>query len=403
MKKYVRSSSELDPRFNFSFDEIGPEFWLKTTTEPARIYLEDENVEGNGACMRYSIIVVIPGDQDHWQMKEDITDSFERHLEDVTDGSDYTYNIISVKKCYDWPYAIPDEIPIDSTLYRVVFDIVPYQNIGPDGDYGIDFGIEDDIESSKKINCDEEVVEEISEEVVNDPNAVRTYRNRRNENKFIETKKYKDGHSVARQYMKWETPEGTVKNYSGAKDAKRGRWHRAGKQSQELMLEDYDEVQFMKKYIKTNSDYYGDSMMPDTPNIVGVTLLTVEEAKSLSIHQRHAKSNWWLRSPGDKNSLVLGVFGYTGVINDGGFNTFGYLGVRPALKISNLNSSNLGFGDSFEFAGYTWTVISNDKALCNTIIDYSAFREDWRAKYANDYETSDVKKYLDKWFAENVN
>ena len=85
-------------------------------------------------------------------------------------------------------------------------------------------------------------MEELSEEVANDSNTVRTYQNRRNENKFIETKKYKDGHSVARQYMKWETPEGTVKNYTGAKDSKNGRWHRANQHSRDVMLEDYDEV-----------------------------------------------------------------------------------------------------------------------------------------------------------------
>lgn len=70
---------------------------------------------------------------------------------------------------------------------------------------------------------------------------VRTYRNRRNENKFIETKKYDDGHSVARQYMEWDTPQGKVRNYSGSASNK-GRWHRASQHSRDMMLEDYDEV-----------------------------------------------------------------------------------------------------------------------------------------------------------------
>lgn len=71
---------------------------------------------------------------------------------------------------------------------------------------------------------------------------VRTYRNKRNPNKFIETKKYDDGHTVARQYMQWEdTPNGEVRNYTGAADAKNGRWFRHHQDSLNDILDDYDE------------------------------------------------------------------------------------------------------------------------------------------------------------------
>lgn len=82
--------------------------------------------------------------------------------------------------------------------------------------------------------------------------TVQTYRNRRNPNKYIEVKKGNDGHSYARQYMEWDTPDGKVKNYTGAKDAKRGRYHRARRDTIDQMLEDYDAVE--------GSTYYG---MPD--------------------------------------------------------------------------------------------------------------------------------------------
>lgn len=39
-------------------------------------------------------------------------------------------------------------------------------------------------------------------------------------------------------------------------------------------------------------------------------------------------------------------------------------------------------------------------ALCDNIIGKCVFREDWKAKEANEYEASDVKKYVDKWFNE---
>lgn len=73
-----------------------------------------------------------------------------------------------------------------------------------------------------------------------------TYQNRRNPNKYIEVKEYdkdKDRHKYSRQYMQWETENGTVKNYNGAKDAKRGRYHRVSNPTLEMQLEDYDEVE----------------------------------------------------------------------------------------------------------------------------------------------------------------
>jgi len=70
----------------------------------------------------------------------------------------------------------------------------------------------------------------------------KTYQNKRNPNKFIEMKKYDDGHTVARQYMKWDTPEGEVKNYNGSK-TNRGRYHRMGQRTLNEVLDDYDEVE----------------------------------------------------------------------------------------------------------------------------------------------------------------
>ena len=71
---------------------------------------------------------------------------------------------------------------------------------------------------------------------------VRTFRNKRNPNKFIETKKYDDGHTVARQYMQWDdTPNGRVRNYTGAMDAKNGRWFRHHQDTLNDILDDYEE------------------------------------------------------------------------------------------------------------------------------------------------------------------
>ena len=88
--------------------------------------------------------------------------------------------------------------------------------------------------------------------------TVETFRNRRNPNKYIEVKKANDGHSYARQYMKWDTPEGEVKNYTGAKDAKRGRYHRSTRQTIDQMLEDYDSVTSSTSAGIEYTFYFGD-------------------------------------------------------------------------------------------------------------------------------------------------
>lgn len=64
------------------------------------------------------------------------------------------------------------------------------------------------------------------------------YQNKRNENKYIEVKKAKDGHTYYRQFMYWNTDRGPVKNYSGSV-TNRGRYHRTRLDSLEQVLEDY--------------------------------------------------------------------------------------------------------------------------------------------------------------------
>jgi len=71
---------------------------------------------------------------------------------------------------------------------------------------------------------------------------VRTFQNKRNPNKYLESKKYKDGHTVSRQYMKWDTDRGEVKNYMGSK-SNRGRWHRMNQRTlNDVVQDDYDEI-----------------------------------------------------------------------------------------------------------------------------------------------------------------
>lgn len=133
-------------------------------------------------------------------------------------------------------------------------------------------------------------------------------------------------------------------------------------------------------------------------DILGATLLTVDEAKQLSGKLRAYDNKWWLKSPGFD-------FDFAAIVNYGGF--VDSIGnnvssdndiVRPALIISNLESSDLKIGDTFEFGGKQFEIISDNRALCVGDIGYSVFRENQEASDANDYEKSDVKKYVDDWF-----
>lgn len=131
--------------------------------------------------------------------------------------------------------------------------------------------------------------------------------------------------------------------------------------------------------------------------IAGATLLTIEEAEKLPKKTRAIGEWWWLRSPGDYRRRVVTV------CSDG----FVYYDeicadivcdVRPALVVLNPESVEFNIGDRFRFGENEFEIISEDRALCTESIGKCAFREEQKARDANRYETSDVKKFVDKWY-----
>ena len=139
--------------------------------------------------------------------------------------------------------------------------------------------------------------------------------------------------------------------------------------------------------------------------ITGATLLPVEEAKKLDkeilkVDNPFVRKNtaWWLRSRGKYDNEAACVFDDCGYV--GNYFVSCNLGVRPALEINDLKSSDLKIGDKFIFGEHDFTIISDKYALCDDIIGKCAFREDWKNIYnANVYEESDVRKFVDDWFA----
>lgn len=131
-----------------------------------------------------------------------------------------------------------------------------------------------------------------------------------------------------------------------------------------------------------------------------ITLLSVEEYQTYRNMIPKINSWWWLRSPeADYNHLCAAE------VDDGGWVVniaiSLHSGIRPVLRIKNPESAFLKIGVKFRLADYAWTMLGDGLALCDDIIEECAFRKDWKATDANDYEKSDVKKYLEQWAIEN--
>jgi hypothetical protein len=130
----------LDERFDFDLDNF--EISLDTTLDYASCYIEDVKTVGDGAGVEYTVIVAVPRDSDHWQMHEDIERNLNRYISELTAGTDYT-GFVDVVGQHVYSYETPEDVDENCMLYRATITVVPFQNISPYGDYGIDFGTEE--------------------------------------------------------------------------------------------------------------------------------------------------------------------------------------------------------------------------------------------------------------------
>ena len=130
-----------------------------------------------------------------------------------------------------------------------------------------------------------------------------------------------------------------------------------------------------------------------------ITLLSLEEYETYQNAIPKIAAWWWLRSP--NASIVANA---PDVDNDGLIHTISVTsddGIRPALRIKNPESFDIGIGDKFRLAGDMWTMIGDGLALCDDVVGNCAFRKNWKAQDANIYEKSDIKKWLENWAEEN--
>lgn len=130
------TAARLDDRFSFDLDDEF-EIYLDTSLAKPVCRVDDSEIIGNGAGKMYDIIISLPSDEAHWQIKEDIERNLDRYIQEQVEGSDYMGMVVSVEDDgWDMDYD-------DNRAYLAKVEIVPYQNVSPWGDYGIDYGTEE--------------------------------------------------------------------------------------------------------------------------------------------------------------------------------------------------------------------------------------------------------------------
>ena len=134
--------------------------------------------------------------------------------------------------------------------------------------------------------------------------------------------------------------------------------------------------------------------VPDRMEIEEVTLLSKEEYTAFKRAITPIENCWWLRSPGKHSNLASFVYPSGTLSSADCYTRNSTLSVRPAIK---FKSANLKKKDSFSLGGCTWTVISDEIALCSEGVGTTCFRKDWMAADANLYEASDIKMWLQDW------
>lgn len=131
-------------------------------------------------------------------------------------------------------------------------------------------------------------------------------------------------------------------------------------------------------------------------------LLSAAEAKLLLTKKERQYSDWWwLQSPGKYHDIAASVSSAGSVNFSRGYVNDDDICVRPVLWI-NLENSDRKIGDTFFFGGREFKIISVELAFCMEDIGKCCFTNVWRAEDANDYETSDVQRFVNTWFVKSL-
>ena len=140
-----------------------------------------------------------------------------------------------------------------------------------------------------------------------------------------------------------------------------------------------------------------DTAMIDFSNqVIGITLLSLEEATSVPRWILANGTWWWLRSPGNYSDYTVIVFIDGSVYDRGDLVDDEDVAVRPALQIANPPS--LEIGEKVKVFGHIAEYIGGDMVLLREPLWYGRFDGS-----SNDYDQSEVKAKLDEWLEEMKN
>lgn len=126
--------------------------------------------------------------------------------------------------------------------------------------------------------------------------------------------------------------------------------------------------------------------------MIECTIPSIKDVENVAKEILRAEAGWWLRSPSHFSNCVMRVNSSGNIGSDGSFIYLNYA-VRPIL-ITNLKSLNLKVGCVCKILGISWVYIGDGKFLTKDVEFYSIFD-----KESNDYETSFLKKSVNKWFS----
>lgn len=124
----------------------------------------------------------------------------------------------------------------------------------------------------------------------------------------------------------------------------------------------------------------------DISEVDEATLLPVEEARKLQKSIRACGEWWWLRSPGsDQDRAAYAGYGVA-VYEHGSYVRDASIAVRPAFRISNLESK---IGDKI-MIGKTWcTIIDEGLVLADSPVCEHRFDSK-----SNNWESSELKEFI---------
>lgn len=148
--------------------------------------------------------------------------------------------------------------------------------------------------------------------------------------------------------------------------------------------------------------------IPIQIEITEASLMTAEEADTyLGCNDRKYQGWWWLSSPGSEYNYATYVKRDGSIDHNGGFVEDSDCYVRPVLKCKNLVSFDVG--DTFKIKGNEFKVIyKNNKSneglawLYKDSIGRCPFRKTWKSQNASDYNSSTVKRYINKWYKDLI-